>query len=860
MSKTSMNEQHKRKRYLVKKAVLGFVIIVIALLFWIKVGIHIDKLTIGPYNVSGLYIKLDKKLVLTAHDVRIPVSKASPSLSNIDKTFDRLRGLLGLFEFVSLQDIIYKNNKIDFIYADNYLHINTKDYEIVGKLERKEKRFVGEVPLLHLKKQKLTLTGEFTYSHYEDRLHSWGTFETYGIKGKFVATKIKEKVHFDLQSDRFSDLEPLAMSLPLKDAIKVWPAKRVKAKEYKLLSLKGGGRIEGNTFKPDFGALKGEVELKDVRIDFKDEVDPVMAEQVNMQYRNGGLYFTLKHPTYQDKSIEGSKLAIVDLANKKPVTLKLDLKVDSLYDEGIQKIIKAYKLNIPVLQKTGKAKADVSLAVVLKNARTTAKIDVDLSDALVHVYKLDLAVEKGNVHYEDGIVSLNQVVLNDKIYSGLLNGKIDIKKEKAKFLMDAKYIRIKNGKEKFFTLKDKKIDIDLDYAKGINIHIPQFSLYLSEDKDKKLEIKVSDLSRIKPYINYKGMIQEGGSVEVTTNDLKKFTFKGLLHRSSCFFYEENDLCYTRVPVWGVVTPNNMELYAFDKRFYYNEKKGRITLDHLNIDLENLLKMRDAQISGGTNQQIIKKSIVILGKKSDLRYQQFTLKTDSYDVEIKPNGDIKAIGSTQGDIVKFEKTGENILINALRIKDQTLHPLINFRGLKDGRYSLKQSGSYEGVMKGKILIEGGVMKNFKVYNNVMALINTLPSLAVLQDPGFSTKGYKIENGVAEYRMIKDEKIIFDTISIKGTSSSIVGEGYIDLKKKTINIKLAIQTAKDFGKVVGKIPVLGYILMGKDKSMTIGLKVKGSLDKPEISTSAAADVLSLPLRLLKRTIESPTKIME
>lgn len=151
-----------------------------------------------------------------------------------------------------------------------------------------------------------------------------------------------------------------------------------------------------------------------------------------------------------------------------------------------------------------------------------------------------------------------------------------------------------------------------------------------------------------------------------------------------------------------------------------------------------------------------------------------------------------------------------------------------------------------------------MKNFKVYNNTIALINTIPALAVLQDPGFSSQGYKIENGVAEYRMIKDEKIIFDSIYIKGKASSVAGEGYIDLKQKTINIKLAIQTVKDFGKVIGNIPLLGYILLGEDKSMTIGLKVKGSLDKPKITTSAAADVLSLPLRIIKRTLEVPKQI--
>ena len=125
-----------------------------------------------------------------------------------------------------------------------------------------------------------------------------------------------------------------------------------------------------------------------------------------------------------------------------------------------------------------------------------------------------------------------------------------------------------------------------------------------------------------------------------------------------------------------------------------------------------------------------------------------------------------------------------------------------------------------------------MKDFKAYNNTIALINTLPALATLQDPGFSKQGFKIKKGVAEYRMIRGEKIIFDSIYIKGSSSTIVGKGEIDLKKKTIDIKLAIKIAKTLGKVVGNIPLLGYILMGEDKSMTLGLKIEGTLDKPKV----------------------------
>ena len=212
----------------------------------------------------------------------------------------------------------------------------------------------------------------------------------------------------------------------------------------------------------------------------------------------------------------------------------------------------------------------------------------------------------------------------------------------------------------------------------------------------------------------------------------------------------------------------------------------------------------------------------------------------------------------GDIVQFSKKGKVFTLKALRIRDKMLHPLIGFSGLKHGRYSLKMSGNPDKVMKGQIIVEGGEMKDFKAYNNTLALINTLPALATLNNPGFSEKGFKIEEGVVEYH-VKGEKVIFDSVYLKGLSATIVGKGNVNLKKKTIDMKLAIQTAREFGKVIGNLPLLGYILMGKDKSMTVGLQITGSLNKPKVKTSAAQDILSLPLEIIKRTLESPAHII-
>jgi len=162
------------------------------------------------------------------------------------------------------------------------------------------------------------------------------------------------------------------------------------------------------------------------------------------------------------------------------------------------------------------------------------------------------------------------------------------------------------------------------------------------------------------------------------------------------------------------------------------------------------------------------------------------------------------------------------------------------------------------MKGHIIVEGGTLSNFKAYNNTLAFINTIPALATLNSPGFSEKGFKIKEGVIEYRMIGD-RIIFDSVYIKGRAATIVGRGELNIKKKTITMKLAIQTARELGSFVGNLPLLGYILMGKDKSMTVGLKITGTLDKPKVQTTVAQDILTLPLQILKRTIESPAHII-
>jgi len=828
------------------------------LFIWLKVGVQVDTLKVSNYNVEGLYIKLGKKLTLKADHIAIPKSKPNPSAGRIDEGLDRIKYLLTFFEYIELKKIVFENNTIGVRFKDDLLKISSKDYDVTGTLIREGELIKVTIPSLYIKAYDVTLSGKVNYDLHEHTVETEGHFLIHDTSGSFAAKKVGDEVSFDLSSHPFSDLKSIVDKFSMIPAVRSWVVDKVKAEQYELRSLRGKGAIVNGEFDLDMDALEGEVLFTNVKIAFQEDLSPVLAPSFVLSYKDYGLYFDLKEPRYKGKDLNGSSVSIVDL-NTDDTRLKLDIKMVTPFDRTVDNLLKSYDLAIPVRQESGSVNARFQADIGLKQKHHDFLVDVDFSQGNVWIDKVKLAVEKGSLHYADGYISLKDVYLKETFYEGNVNGKIDLEKKKVDLIFDAKHIKLADNEKEFFVLLNRKLPLVLNYKKGLDVEIPKLSFTLHNSKNETV-IQLQNLSKIKPYLTDSNALENGGYATIKTKDFETYTFKGELKRTSCFIYEKKDACKARVPFQGKITPDDIDFYAFNKRLHYNKSKNRLELENLNIDLEKFLQRKNVETKGikettGTKS----KKVLMLGKKSNLRYGDYTLVVDSYDVEVNNNGNIKAMGSAGGDIIKFTKKKNVSSIQALRIKDKVLHPLINFDGLHGGRYTLKASGIIGKDVKGEVIIEGGVMKGFKAYNNTLAFINTLPALAVLHDPGYSQEGFHIEKGVASYRMIDQKQIIFDSIHIEGGTANIAGTGEIDLEKKTINMNLAIQVAREFGKVVGNLPLVGYILMGEDKSMTVGLTITGSLDKPVVKTTTAQDILSLPLQILQRTLQSPVKML-
>ena len=846
-----------------RDTLIVLIVLFIALFAWLKYGIHTERFTVGKFVVEGLYIKLDKKLTFEAKKIIIPESKAKPSFDKVDETFARIKYLLSYFDYIELNEIDFNNNIFKFIFADNILYISSDDYEIAGDIERHGNKLVAKVSLFYLKKSKVNIVGNLKYFLNKDRLETEGKYEGYGIAGHFAAFKEKDLISFAINSDEFTTLKTLTEALPIKEGLKSWISEKIVAKKYKLNSLVGKATINDNEVMLDQESLRADAILNDVSIYYKEGLAPVRSKEVAIVYKNRSLGFDLRSPLYKDRDLQGSKVTISNMQEGKVALLHLDLKVKSQIDPVVHKILKAYALNIPVTQSGKNVLADIKLTIPLgkskaaKKHKIETKVDLHLGKGLVTINKtLKLPVEGGDIHYENKMLRLHNIILKEQWYAAKANGKVDLKKKQAHLKLQVKEMTLGKKKQTFFALKNKVLDVKIDYGQQ-HVSIPTLNADLRK-QGKQYLIQLSDLKKIIPYLKNMDIAMDGGHLTVKTDDFKQYDFNGVLKRNACFFYDKGNICHTRIPCSGRFSDKAFIFNAFNNRLTVNLRKSLITVTRLNIDLKAFFKAKKDQKSSKRQSKTMMKKVIINAKKSKLRYGDYTLVTDRYRIIVSPNGNIDARGSLKGDKVKLIKKGKNLTVEAIRVHDTLLHPLINFKGLKNGRYTFKSYGDPDKVMHGKIVIEGGVMKGFKAYNNTLAFINTLPALATLHSPGYSKKGFTIKNGVAKYRKVGD-KIFFDSIEIEGTSANFVGKGMIDLKKQTINMNIAIQTARELGKVVGSVPILGYILMGDDKSMTVGLKITGSLSKPVGKTSAAKEILKLPLDLIKRTLQSPGHLL-
>ena len=188
-------------------------------------------------------------------------------------------------------------------------------------------------------------------------------------------------------------------------------------------------------------------------------------------------------------------------------------------------------------------------------------------------------------------------------------------------------------------------------------------------------------------------------------------------------------------------------------------------------------------------------------------------------------------------------------------DKFMEKLFSLSKFKGGSLVFSINGTTE-EYGGIIYAKDTTIKDYKILNNVLAFVNTIPSLVTFSLPGYNKYGLKTQSVYIKFKF-KDDIYKISDISLESKEIGIVGLGEASIEKNSINLELNLKT--DLGSAVSKIPLVGHLLLDKE-TISTSLVVKGALDNPKVETQIVKDIIVAPLNIIKRTLFLPFELFK
>ncbi|WP_373035309.1 AsmA-like C-terminal domain-containing protein [Sulfurimonas sp.] len=527
------------------------------------------------------------------------------------------------------------------------------------------------------------------------------------------------------------------------------------------------------------------------------------------------------------------------------------------------------------------ASAYVSGTFALKPIR--ADLDVDILNFMLHDVRMDQSSASLKVNYSEKFI----LTSNDKIRLNannldyildhiaiemqedefrILNSDIEIK-DFANAKLSAKYFfNDSNGTIKLKKLKFKNKDFGDIFSSddAINLDV--------ESNQKKTEIKAKDYNA-QLTLKDKEWILKFNSIADIAKKSKLLQDNNITNGDFTLYKNQNNtniqflsnikypykiLTSQNTPTDNYVLKGEIKNTSKDISLNINGsvdvdigKEIRISANNTGISIDEVLNYfndRNSSAAGAKNvifnanncYLYISKNRHVVSDNINLQYfnnivsAQLKYKEGSAGFELKDG--------------KFYLYGDNF-------SDKFMDNLFALSKFKGGNLSFSMTGTtqeYSGLM----YIKDTTVIDYKVLNNILAFVNTIPSLVTFSVPGYSKNGLEVSSAYMNFHT-KDDIFNITDISLDSKEMDILGRGTASYKNNSIDVELNLKT--DLGSSVSKIPVVGYILLGED-SISTSMKISGKLNDPKVQSLIAKDIAVAPLNIIKRTLLLPFHLFE
>lgn len=313
--------------------------------------------------------------------------------------------------------------------------------------------------------------------------------------------------------------------------------------------------------------------------------------------------------------------------------------------------------------------------------------------------------------------------------------------------------------------------------------------------------------------------------------------------------------------------------------------GEMTLEAGHLDLSDFITnnsdFRSMTLESGQSR-FQKKSIIRLKLSAAEAYWK-DLKYGSFHAEwVLRAGDLffnrfrlqmeHGILSVKGHI-KGGKKPEILFSSYIKMTEQPLKPFLHGLGLASSRAEGLLTIEALCYMKGSdkkallpsltgstnFLLEKGNIKEPHVAIKVLDFLS-LQKIFQKRPPDLSKEGFYFKS-IKGFVTADKGVLKTDNIFIKSPVFNAVAKGQVDLIKKQVDFDMGTQPLGTIDLVVSNIPIVGYVLTGKEKSLLIYyFKVNGPLSKPKVRYIPLKNLGNSMIGFLKRIFFTPGHIFK
>lgn len=881
---TQITNKKSKKRFIGFSIFFSIILFLVLGCFYTLIrGIEINHFKISNIEFEKFYLKLDNKLILGLDTLKILPSD-SPSTITLQQGLSWFQDSLmamSYFQKVEIKQIILPNSQTaSILYDDKRYELLFPDIVALFELSQDSKAINLKIQKFDAMQYKLKLSGEINFTLAKNQIDfnlTANSYDPLSSPGEKLIIKGKsdlKSLDISAFSTPFKSLEQFRDELKTIPSLQEWLLDRAKFDSVRIKNLFFSAPLNEKFLDRLLASLYAELDFDSASIEFAEGVKPALASKIKAIYRGDKLKFLLEDPTYDKIDLSGS---FVELSNfQKDLITKISLKSpDAPLNASIHHLLKAYDIDFDITQTQSFMQLDLDLLLTSKqdDIEVQAQGNFKSKDAKLSLFgtpieakslDIDLQVDKNNSKV---LVKNSLAKLNEPEIEGVFDCEIDLNSKTLNGTLGVQNISIladPNSQAKLtqilkITQEDQKIvNFNINFEDDIQINLPDFqtNIILSENNT----INLKSLKTIYPH---SPMLQQldfkEGEVAIKTKDFKTFFIQTQINNLNYPIYDKKWNQIKELYATIKVTPSRVYVHSLDESIVldYADNFLKANLANKNINLQAFLDTKvpilqlSSQDSKPKDQNTIPSNnaftMYLESKNTAIQYKDYKIATDDIIINIKNNKTtIDAVHKNgianidfYDDTIRFK--GNNFgsdFINTIMGKDVVNGGLFGIKGVYKNK-----------TMRANVEIQNTVFQNFATLQNIVGLIDTIPSLIVFKKPGLGSDGYQVTQGRIAFEL-NDQYLGLTKIDLVGTSIDVLGAGLITLATKELNVALTISTIKSLSEVLSKIPIVGYLLLGKEGKISTGVILKGTLDEPKSEISIAEDIISAPFKIIQR----------